>query len=143
MNDALSTLVGMTVNDPRTVIVRGFAGKSTETANCLIKASSVYSICRCKILAITQSPRNDGWCVTTYISADRWVRYCGLSSVGVLNNQIIDKGTLIGYGTNGQMQLEYCTPEKSNYPVRMLGTQLYKHNPTSIIFTKQDISEVE
>jgi len=142
MNITLSTLTGTTVEDVRSILVRGFMGVSTDTANCLIRASSVYSICSGVILAIDRSFKTDDWCVTVEVDSQRWIRYCGLSSTGVLVGQQLVKGTLVGYGNKGTMQLEYCTSNKSLFPVRLLGRQLYKHDPTPIIFTKQDISEV-
>ena len=141
MNDILSTLVGKEVTNPRTVIEQGFRGKSTDTAGCLMKVYSAFSICSGTILSVDQSPRTDTWCVTINVGVNCWIRYCGLSSTGVLAGAKVKKGDFIGYGNNGHMQLEYCTAEKSNFPVRMSGIQLYKNDPTPIIFAKTNLLE--
>lgn len=142
MNPILSTLIGKTVEDPRTVIERGFQGVNTYTANCLIKTNNVYCICDGIVLAAEKSPRTNNWCITTEVGPSRWVRYCGLSSSGVIVGKEVHKRDFVGYGDNGYMQLEYCTREKSDYPVRILGMQLYKHDPSPILFTKKDIADM-
>lgn len=139
MNTVLSTLVGKPVENPRTVIKHGFRGKSSDTAGCLIQAYSVFSICNGTILSVDRSAKTNLWCVTVNAGVNCWVRYAGLSSTGVLSGQTIKKGDFVGYGNNGCMQLEYCTAEPSHYPVRLSGIQLYKHDPTPIIFSKIDI----
>ena len=139
MNEILSTLVGRTVENPRTVILQGFRGKSTDTAGCLMNASTVYSICNGSVLDVGKNPKTDTWCVTVEAGVSCWIRYNGLSSTGVFSGQEIAKGAFIGFGNNGTMQLEYCTGEKSDYPVRLSGAQLYKHDPTPIIFSKNNI----
>ena len=142
MMPVLSALVGKDIENPRTVIEQGFRGKSTETAGCLMRVNTAYSICEGTVIAVGKSVLNNTWCVTISIGTDRWIRYCNLLSTGVLVSKNIKKGDFIGYGTDGYIQFEYCTAEKSNYPVRLLGTQLYKHDPTPILFSKTDISEM-
>lgn len=142
MMPILSALVGKDIENPRTVIKQGFRGKNTETAGCLMRVYTAYSICDGTVIAVGRSTYNGAWCVTVSIGVDCWIRYCMLSSTGVLKSQKIKKGDFIGYGTDGYIQFEYCTAEKSNYPVRLSGTQLYKHDPTPIIFSKTDISEM-
>lgn len=135
MNPVLSLLTGKNIEDPRLVIMQGFAGKSSETANCKMKVSTAFSICDGTILSIDKS---DTWCVTIDMGVSHWIRYQNLSSTGVLVGQRIHKGDFIGYGDKGFIRLEYCTGEKSNYPVRLKGFQLYKHDPTPILFAKED-----
>lgn len=142
MNDTLSILTGKSIENPRTVLERGFYGVSTDTANCLIKTNNVNCICDSTVLAVGQSPRTNEWCVTTEVGPSRWVRYCGLSSTGVTTGMKLNKKDFIGYSTNGYMRLEYCTKLESNYPVRLLGIQLYKNDPTPIIFTKRNIADM-
>ena len=97
MNDTLSILTGKSIENPRTVLERGFYGVSTDTANCLIKTNNVNCICDSTVLAVGQSPRTNEWCVTTEVGPSRWVRYCGLSSTGVTTGMKLNKKDFIGY----------------------------------------------
>lgn len=142
MNEILSTLTGKKVEDPRIAIMRGFQGVSTYTANCEIKTNSVFSISSGNVLSIERSPRTNNWCITVEVGPSRWIRYAELSSTAVLVGKTIYKRDFIGYGDNGHILLEYCTSNKTNYPVRLLGIQLYKQDPTPILFTKKDIEDM-
>ena len=139
MIESLSILVGRDIETPGLVLLRGFAGKDSDTANCLIKAYSVFSFCNGTVMFVSQNPDDDTWGVTVNVGTDKWVRYCGLSSVDVSVNKVLSKGTFIGYGNNGKMQLEYCTAEPTEYPVRLRGIQLYKHNPAPLLFATSRI----
>ena len=142
MIETLSTLVGKEINNPRVVIEQGFRGISTDTANCLMRVNTAYSVCDGTILSVDKSPKTDEWCVTVEVGPSRWVRYCGLSSTGLLAGKEIHKRDFVGYGNNGYIRFEYCTANKNKFPVRILGIQLYKQDPTPIIFTKKDITEM-
>ena len=58
--------------------------------------------------------------------------YNKADSVWTVNNASCQ--ILRDYGYKGKMRLEYCTSDQSQFPVRILSRQLYKHDPTPIIF---------
>ena len=142
MNEMLTLLTGVKVDNPRSIIEQGFIGNDPTTASCLIKTINVNSLSQGTVLAVERSPISSNLCVTVEVNSQRWVRYCELASTKLVAGQLIHKGDFVGYGYKGKMRLEYCTSEINTLPVRVLGRQLYKHDPTPIIFTKRDISEV-
>ena len=142
MIEVLTILTGINVDDPRSVIDRGFNGSSQETAGCLIKTFNVNSICKGVVLAIDKDPRTNTWCITVEVNSQHWIRYCLLASTKVSVGQNVFKGDFLGYGYRGTMQLEYCTANESQFPVRILSKQLYKHDPSPIIFGQEKLKEV-
>lgn len=142
MNTALSTLTGKAVTDPKSVIDRGWSCSRTNTTGCRIKTDKVHSICQGVVLSVLQDPKDSAWCVTVEVNSSIWVRYCRLSSVVVKEGQNITSGTLIGDAYKKLMRLEYCTSTESRFPVRVRNKQLYKHDPTPIIFSIKNLSEV-
>ena len=141
MNVTLSTLTGTNVENPRSVIDQGFVGNSQSTAGCFIKTQAVYSICNGVVLAVEQDPKDSTWGVTVEADSKHWVRYCCLSAAKVLVGGKISVYDSIGYANKGIMRLEYCTSEKSQFPVRVLNKQLYKCDPTPIIFGVGNLGE--
>lgn len=137
----LSTLTGLTIKDPRSVIDRGFIGNSVTTANCLMKTFEVHSICNGTVLAVEQEPKTNHWCVTVGVNSQQWVRYCGLANSKVKVGQSISIDTFIGYGYKGLMRFEYCTPKTSQFPVRVLNQQFYKQDPSPILFGQEQLLE--
>ena len=135
MNKVLSTLTGTKVDNPKSVIDQGFVGNSSATAGCLIKTNLVYSICTGTILAVGIDPSNNTLTITVEVSSQKWIRYCRLvvDELPDVGKQI-QVGDFLGITHKGLMRLEYCTAEKSQFPVRELNYQLYKHDPTPIIF---------
>ena len=142
MIEVLTTLTGIKVDNPRSVIDRGFLGNSQETAGCLIKTFEVHSISKGTVLAIDRDPKHGTWCITVEVNSQRWVRYCSMASTKVSVGQTIFKDDFLGYGYKGMMQLEYCTATESQFPVRILSKQLYKHDPSPIIFGQEKLEEV-
>jgi hypothetical protein len=135
MNKVLSTLTGTKVDNPKSVIDQGFVGNSSATAGCLIKTNLVYSICNGTILAIGIDPFNNTLTITVEVSSQKWIRYCRLVADELPDvGKQIQVGDFLGVAYRGLMRLEYCTAEKSQFPVRELNYQLYKHDPTPIIF---------
>ena len=134
MNQLLSTLTGVTVNDPKTVIQQGWTGSSSYNTGCIISTNAVYSVSSGTVLGIEQDPKNNTWSVTVEINSQVWIRYCLLSACSTLIGKNLSENSLIGYANNGIMRFEYCTSEKSKFPVRVLNRQLYKHDPTPVIF---------
>ena len=135
MNKILSTLTGNQVDDPKSVIDQGFVGISAATAGCLIRTNMVHSICDGTVIATGIDPLNNTWTVTVEATSQMWIRYCllledDLPAVG----QKIKESDYIGVAHKKLMRLEYCTSAKSQFPVRELNKQLYKHDPSAIIF---------
>ena len=140
--DILSALTGLTVTNPRSVIDQGFVGNNINTAGCMIKTSTVYSICDGTILAVERDPSDSTWCVTVEFDSQLWVRYCRLSATGVFAGRTLFKGELVGYSAKQLMRFEYCTATKSQFPVRVATRQLYKHDPTPVLFGQIPLSGV-
>lgn len=138
----LSCLIGRELSDKENVIDQGYRGSSQATAGCFIKAQSVHSICSGTVLAIERDPNNATWCVTVWVTSQQWVRYCCLSAVKVIVGANINKNDSIGYAYKNLMKFEYCTSQKSPFPVRVTTQQLYKHDPTPILFGQIKLSEV-
>lgn len=135
MNKVLSTLTGNIVNDPKSVIDQGFVGISAATAGCLIRTSIVHSICDGTVIASGVDPLNNTVTLTVEVTSQMWIRYCclledNLPAVG----QKVKESDYLGVTYKGLMRLEYCTATTSQFPVRELNRQLYKHDPTPIIF---------
>lgn len=135
MNKILSTLTGNPVNDPKSVIDQGFVGISSATAGCLIRTKLVHSISTGTVIACGIDPLNNSWTITVEINSQTWIRYCRLFEEDLPGvGQKLNESDYIGVAFKGLMRLEYCTAEKSQFPVRELNRQLYKHDPTPIIF---------
>lgn len=130
----LSTLTGTKVTNPRDVITQGYVGNSPASAGCYIKTQVVYSICNGTVLAVERDPNTSTWCVTVWVDSQSWVRYCGLSATNVLVGASISEHSTIGYAYKNIMRFEYCTATKSQFPVRVSNKQLYKCDPTPILF---------
>ena len=132
MNEFLSILVGKEVDS--SVIEQGFVGNNPYTAGCHIKAQAVCSISTGVVIAVDRDPKDSTWCVTVEVDSKRWVRYCYLSGARVIVGAKISVYDPVGYPYKNKMRLEYCTAEKTQFPVRILNKQLYKTDPTPIIF---------
>lgn len=130
----LSTLTGLNVTNPRSVIDQGFVGNNTETANCKIKTTEVHSICEGLVLAVERNPIDNTWSVTVEVNSQLWVRYCSLRTTGIAVGSTLHKNDLVGYANKFIMRFEYCTTAKSKFPVRVATRQLYKQDPTPILF---------
>lgn len=140
MNQVLSILTGKQVDS--SVIDRGFCGTKQVNAGCYIKCDKVYSIYSGVILATEVDPETDTWSVTQEVNSQFWLRYCNLSKVNVSVGSNITLSNYIGDTTKGLVRLEYCNAESSSFPVRILSQQLYKQDPTPIIFGKVNMFEV-
>lgn len=137
--EILSILTGMSVKDPSSVIEQGYIGDSPLTANCLIKTFEVHSVCRGTVLAIEKEPNFNYWCITVEVDSQHWVRYMSMASYKIKVGQNISKGDFIGYGYRGMMRFEYCISTQSQFPVRIIGKQLYKADPTPILFGMENL----
>lgn len=140
--DLLSVLTDTKVDDLSKVIHQGYIGDSTHNAGCWINTQAVNSICEGVVLAVERDPKNATWVVTVEVNSQRWVRYCGLSAAKVLSGAKVERGTPIGYAYKNKMKFEYCTSSRTKFPVRILSKQLYKRDPSPILFGQEIISEV-
>lgn len=138
----LSILTNTKVDSPRSVIKQGYGGSDDSNAGCWILTSSVHSICNGTVLSVDRSPSTSAWCVTIEVDANRWVRYCGLGATNVIVGHKINKSDFIGYAYKGLMRFEYCTSKKTKFPVRLLSKQLYKTDPSQVLFGQETLSEV-
>lgn len=138
----LSVLIGTEVKNPTDVIHKGFTGNNSENAGCWIKAQNVNSICSGVVLAVEKDINSPTWCVTVEVDSQQWVRYCYLSGVKILVGATLSKGTSIGYAYKNLIRFEYCTSSKSQFPVRTTTKQLYKQDPTPVLFGQIKLSEV-
>lgn len=134
MNKVLSILSGKEVDE--SVIDQGFVGNSQQTAGCFIKTQFVNSISEGVVLATEKDPKTNTWTVTVEIDTEHWIRYCNLSATTSISGRNISQGSFIGYPYKGLMRLEYCNSDKSQFPVRINNRQLYKQDPTPVIFSE-------
>lgn len=133
MNIILSTLLNRTIDNPRDVIIQSWKGSAPYVTGCLIKGDNIYSICNGQVLSISQD-LNSTWCVTIQYNSQFWIRYCALESYDVNAGEYVYTHDLIGKGHDNTTRLEYCNSQVSNFPVREIGIEIYKHDPTPIIF---------
>ena len=136
MNEILNILTGQ--SDTANVIEQGF---NAYTTGCLIKTKNVYNICKGLVWAIEKDPRDSNWVVTIQTAPNTLIRYAKLSSVDVSIGDRLNISDSIGLAYKGIMRLEYCNSNKSQFPVRILNRQLYKHDPSPIIFGQINPSE--
>lgn len=141
MNKILSILSGKNTDD--SIIYQGFVGNSQQNAGCFIKTSEVYSICKGTVISVEQDPSSGHWAVTVEIDSQHWIRYCELGAIKVKSGQDIDIYDHVGYGYKNLMRLEYCTSETSQFPVRILLNQLYKQDPSPVLFSDDLLYEDE
>lgn len=141
MINILPTLTGVKVNNPRDVIEKGWGCGKAYNTGCLIKTSEVHSICSGVVLAVERDPKVNTWTITVEINSQRWVRYCLMGSFKVNAGQSINKGDLLGFACKGLMRFEYCTADKSDFPVRALDRQLYKHDPSPVLFGQEKLED--
>lgn len=134
MNIVLSVLTHSDVQNARDVIVQGFLGNSTGTANCAIKTTEVYSICMGAVVAVGEDIKKRTYTVTVELDSQHWIRYSNLKQCCIEVGDNIDIETHIGTASGNLVRLEYCTAKESQFPVREGGRELYKQDPTPIIF---------
>ena len=109
---------------------------------CLIKTSVAYSVCEGVVIGIGQDDKNGLYSVTVEYDYLTWVRYCLLDSYEVSIGDTVAKGTKIGKAYKNNIRFEYCTDIVSDFPIRNLNRQLYKQDPTPILFGQEIVSGV-
>ena len=138
----LSILTGGTVRDPNSVIIQGWHGGRPFMTGCLINTSVAHSICSGKVIDIGTDDKNDLYSVTIEYNSVTWVRYCLLQTCKVSVGDVITLNTVIGIPYKKSLRFEYCNDIVTDFPVRLLQRQLYKHDPTPVLFGMENLSEV-
>lgn len=133
--EVLSMLTGETIMDSSNVIEQGWHDSQPFMTGCLIKTSNVYSICPGIVINIGVDDKNNLYSVTVEYDSQTWVRYCMLGNVSVNVGDSVEFQTKIGTSHKNLIRFEYCTPEVSNFPVRELTSQLYRQDPTPVLFS--------
>ena len=143
MNTVLSALTKTNVTNPSEIIIQGYLGNSTGTANCAIKATDIYSISSGLIIALGEDPKKHTFTLTVQADAQHWIRYSNLKQCKRKVGEYIDVESYIGVASGNLVRLEYCTTQESQFPVRELGVTLYKQDPTYLIFAPRAYEDAE
>lgn len=131
--DIISTLVGATIKDLSHVIKQGWQGTRPFMTGCLIITDNVFSICTGTVAAVGQDEASELYTVTVEYDYVTWVRYCNLQSCDVDFGDRVVRGTKIGNTYKGELRIEYCTDEFSQFVARTTDRQLYKHDPMPVL----------
>ena len=142
INDVLSNLTGLTIKDSSNIIIQGWHGSPPFNTGCLIHTDNVYSICSGLVIGIGEDDKNNLYSVTVEYNSQIWVRYCLLSSYNVKVGDNIVTTDKIGKPYKNTLRFEYCTSERSDFPIRISNQQLYKHDPSPVVFGQAILSEV-
>ena len=141
-NQVLSTLTGITVKSPDQVINQGWHGSQPFMTGCLINTVNVFSVCAGLVIDIGVDDKNNLYSVTVEYNSALWVRYCLLKSCNVAVGDRISVGQKVGITHSRLLRFEYCNKDISDFPVRVSNNQLYKHDPTPILFGQELLLEV-
>lgn len=106
--------------------------KMPYTSGLEIKASSVYSICPGKVVAVGRE--SNKFSVSVLVNSRQLVRYAHLDYADVSLGQDITYNTYIG-SCSKYVRFEYCTDVKNDsiWPVRIQSIEMYKHDPYGLI----------
>ena len=140
--NVLSILTGKTVTDPAQVIKQGWHGGPPYMTGCLINTDNVFSICHGIVIGVGKYEKDGLYSITVEYNYLTWVRYCLLDTYNVSVGDTVELHTKIGTAHNGVIRFEYCTSKKSDFSVRNLSRQLYKQDPTPVLFGQELLSEV-
>lgn len=141
IGDILSTIVGASLSDSSKVVIQGWHDSPPYLTGTLISASSVYSMSTGVVIAVGQDDKNDLYSVTVEYNYVTWFRYCLLKTCEVNVGDTVAIGTKIGTTSKDTLRFEYCSQAPSDFPMRALGRQLYKQDPTPILFGADIYSE--
>lgn len=131
--DAFSKLTRKTITEPADIILQGFtSGDSGAMTGLLVSIDTVYSITEGTVISVDRD--FDGlWVVTVMYAPDKLIRYCLLDSTSLALGTRVIPTDKIGTAHRGKLRLEYCTTEKSQFPVRISDTTYYKQDPMIIM----------
>ena len=137
----LSILTGLTDINISKVIKQGWHGGRPFVTGCLINTDNVYSVCQGVVIGIGKDD-NNLYSVTVEYNSQLWVRYCLLKSYSISIGERVLLNTKIGNAYKNTLRFEYCTANKSDFPIRVLNRQLYKHDPAPVLFGQELLTEV-
>lgn len=131
----LSTLAGKTITSISQILKQGFTGTSDgkATTGAILKVNDVYSISQGGVVDIGVDPGTNLYTVTVQYRADKWFKYCNLSSVAVTVNQRLLPKDKIGIANRGELRFEYCNLMASRYINRIANVTAYKQDPMVIL----------
>lgn len=141
IGDILSTLVGTPISDTSAVVLQGWHDSPPYLTGTLIRAASVYSMSTGVVISIGQDDKNNLYSVTIEYNYVTWFRYCLLKTCDIHVGDHVGIGTKIGTASKNTLRFEYCNQVQSDFPMRALGRQLYKQDPTPILFGADVYSE--
>lgn len=128
----LSVLLNNTSANISYIIKRYNQTKMPFTSGLEIKASSVYSICPGKVIAVGKESKK--FSVSVLVNSNQMIRYTNLDYADVSLGQSITYNTYIG-SCSKYVRLEYCTGVKGDsiWPVRIQDIEMYKHDPYGLV----------
>ena len=131
----LSTLSGKTITSISQILKQGFTGTSDgkATTGAVLKVNDVYSISQGGVVDVGIDPGTNLYAVTVQYRADKWFKYCNLSSVSVSVNQRLRPKDKIGIANRGELRFEYCNLTTSRYINRIANMTTYKQDPMVIL----------
>lgn len=127
----LSVLLNTKIIDDDMYIEKHWCETPPYNTGMNIKGNNVYSICPGTVLYVGKD-LNNIYTVNVSVNMNQIIRYCNLKSVDVTSGDVIDMNDPIGVA-HKYVHFEYCTSEKSNWPVRINNIQYYKHNPEGLL----------
>lgn len=139
--DIIALLIGKDIDDPEPYIKQAWQSGDVNMTGTLIRADDVYSICSGTVVDIGKDPKNDLYSVSVEYEYATWVRYCLLEVVEVNKGDEITRGAKVGKTYKGELRLEYCTDDESEFPFRCGNSELYKHDPEIILSEDIDLPD--
>jgi hypothetical protein len=132
--DILTMLCGKQILASSPIILQGFTSDDNICmTGTMLQVSQAYSICAGKIVSLSRD-YNGFYVITIQCSADKWIRYCNLDAIAVVNNQWVNPKDLIGHAHRNELRFEYCNLNPSEYSVRLSNLTIYKHDPIGILY---------
>ena len=139
--DIVALLIGKDITDPDKYIIQGWQSGDVNMTGTLISADEVFSICSGTVIDIGRDSKNNLYSVSVEYEYATWIRYCLLESVSVIVGDILSRGAEIGKAYKGEMRLEYCTDDESEFPFRSGNIELYKQDPIIILSGDIDLPD--
>lgn len=139
--DIIALLIDKDIVDPDKYIIQGWQSGNTNMTGTLISADQVYSICSGMVIDIGKDSKNNLYSVSVEYEYATWIRYCLLDSVDVVVGDSVSRGASIGKTRNGELRLEYCTDDESEFPFRCGNMELYKQDPIVILAGDIDLPD--
>ena len=139
--DIISLLIGEDTITPEKYIIQGWQSGDVNMTGTLISAKDVYSICSGTVVDVGKDSKNNLYSVSIEYEYATWIRCCLLESIDVAVGDILSRGDSIGRAYKGQLRLEYCTDDESEFPFRCGNIELYKQDPIVILNGDIDLAD--